>query len=1579
MNRAITLLLAFGLLAARVCLGQGPTTGTPPFGSFGGGPFDTVNLGNLNVHFSIPVVNKAGRGMPFTYALSYDSSVWVPGATGWSPTNNWGWHADTEVATGYVSYQYFSVKCNTTGGYDYKWLGFAYHDPFGTSHNILGYAELDDCDSGKNRNLDGPAMDGSGYTVSFYVDGSGTNQVTSRNGSVTVPPYGMSTGAGTVTDPNGNQITTDGNGNFYDTLSSTTPVLTVAGTSPKTFTYTGPSGGALYTMKYGSYNVKTSFGCTGVPVEYGPKVVPLVSSIVLPNTSAKYTFTYETSGGYYTGRLASVTLPTGGTISYTYTGANKGIVCADGSTLGLTRTTPDSSTAWTYSRTGSGTTWVTTIMDSQLNKTVINFSKDSSTTAPTNNFYETQRLAYQGSSTLLLTSYNCWNNNFSSCATQAVASPVTKLDHYFYPPGVSQAISQTVYNGNGLLTQDQEFDYGATSTPTKVTSISYANLGNGIVDRPACVQVTGGSVPTTCGALPLASDTVSLTNYLNYDHGNVGTIQRWVTGTTTPVYLTRTFTYTTTGGVNTIHDVNGAPTTYGYVAEGNCPVNSFPTSVTEPLSLSHSMTWDCNGGVLTSVTDESNNTVNYMYTDPYFWRLTEVDDPAGAGMTTTTYGTTSPPWTVTTCSTIDGNSACPAGSNSVTTLTKLDGLGRTMQKQLTSDLAGGTDYVDTTYDALGRLSSVSNPYHTTSDYTYGATSYSYDALSRLTNITNPDLTHRSMTYTSRAVQTTNERNIPVVYQYDALGRLGSACVGVNANQQANNDLPAACGQDIAVNGFLTTYGYSAIGNMTSVNYRSQTRQYQYDGLSRLTSETNPESGTTTYSFDHVGQQGDLYQRTRPAPNQNQGNTATTTYSFDLLHRLTGKSYSGGNAPPTVTFKYDVADSTWGVTQNNILGRLSSAWVGSTVSSAFSYDKMGRVLNQWQCTPNTHCNSTGSVNSIGQYDFVGDLTYVHVGNNDAVRYTYDTTPHITAIKDDNNSNVTYMYNVLYNGLELPRNENMGDSNAITLLYDQFGGLTSKSVVNGSTTTYSLGVSYTSDHNVLTANDSVNGNWSYAYSGAFPQRLGSSTCSLGCPNGTSTESHTYSYDEFANRWTQTAPNGGPNFIYTFNANNQIIAGANVVYDAAGNMTTDENQNTYTYDDENRLAAIGGPNYSTSYNFDAFGRRVELTNLTGYKDFFYDVAGRMSYQGGSQTPFSRVYFGSNPIATINSTGVYYYYGDHVATLRLNTNSTGTVVNTCTNLAFGDWLSCTNPTSTNDKADFTGQWTDPYGMASFPARSYSLGQGRWATTDPAGRVAANPGDPQTWNRYAYVTNNPLSFTDPLGLTDDCGGPCTPISYNLGPCTENVTYYQGLGDDGNTYDMPQFDLNCDVPMNSRGATSFIPPGKHGHSKPRPANNFTLGVRAPGQSWSNCMSANTNNYSMGGAAELTINVATGTSTSVSTSPVVSTFTGNGVSGLLFSEGTDAAQTGLTSAPDLINAGIGTVTTYGRNSTTITALNIARTGGAPQALSSASTGVSSFLESASSVFSLGMSAAYRWGVDVALTGAEAFGCSIPRGY
>ncbi len=242
--------------------------------------------------------------MPFTYDLAYDSSVWVPvtssGVTQWQPVGTWGWSAATAALSGYVTANY--TDTNSPGppcAYEtLMYSNYVYHDPLGRPHTFAGNTWF------RTIPCNHPPTQGSGALIATATDGSGysinanlaTWTITSKSGQVISGPYNVQGGTATVTDANGNQLTANSSGQYYDTLSSTTPVLTAAGsgtpTSPSTFTYVAPStANATYTMNYTQYTAATSFGITGV-IEYGPTSVPLVSSITLPDGSS-YVFTYE--------------------------------------------------------------------------------------------------------------------------------------------------------------------------------------------------------------------------------------------------------------------------------------------------------------------------------------------------------------------------------------------------------------------------------------------------------------------------------------------------------------------------------------------------------------------------------------------------------------------------------------------------------------------------------------------------------------------------------------------------------------------------------------------------------------------------------------------------------------------------------------------------------------------------------------------------------------------------------------------------------------------------------------------------------------------------------------------------------------------------------------------------------------------------------------------------------------------------------------------------------------------------------------------------------------------------------------
>jgi len=166
---------------------------------------------------------------------------------------------------------------------------------------------------------------------------------------------------------------------------------------------------------------------------------------------------------------------------------------------------------------------------------------------------------------------------------------------------------------------------------------------------------------------------------------------------------------------------------------------------------------------------------------------------------------------------------------------------------------------------------------------------------------------------------------------------------------------------------------------------------------RVLSQSTLSANRTATTHDANGNVG---TRNAPAPNQTGTATVTTTYNYDALNRLTQKWYTDGSA--AVDYVYDQG-SLWGVNLTNPIGRLSLASADfGHVGTIMSYDAMGRVINQWGCTP-TNCG-TGSYSVPFAYDFMGNLTST-VSVNCAqcvpptqaqITYTYDSAGRQTAI-------------------------------------------------------------------------------------------------------------------------------------------------------------------------------------------------------------------------------------------------------------------------------------------------------------------------------------------------------------------------------------------------------------------------------------------------------------------------------------------------------------------------------------------------------------------------------------------------------
>jgi RHS repeat-associated protein len=1335
------------LLASFASAQSDPTAGVQLFSTNNFG----VDLASSNINLSIPGRSKLGK-LPFNSVFNGNYHAFQSGSN-WEVNSGIGIFVSHLVSlSGTISGSCPTYKEEVT---------ISVIDGTGASHPFYG-AYIGLC-SGTLNNGTWTASDGSGYTL---VVTNGVPTVYDVNGVKSPMTGNLTAGYGVAassTDPDGASISFNNTtGNWTDSLNTTALTQTYNGTNAFTYSYTDASGNSPgFTLTYATnkYNFATNFGCSGW-TEYSASYTPVVS-LTTP-TGGVYSFSYEPTpnkSGYYTGRIAKITYPAGGSISYAYSDSagHNGINCTSGMVPTLKVTVNDNSGnngTWTYVNSNTSATpgnFTVTETDPAGNKTVYSFAGE----------YQTQAVYYQGTSTVLKTVTTCYGSNGSTPPSRAncpapstiPSFPITETDVYTSLGSSLYNEVQTKFDATyGNVTSTAAYDFGLSSPTTQVFNV----YGQSYSSPTACSAYSSGYINNTpCYShTENSSGTDFAKTKVSYNaDGKPASVSRW-TGATENTWLTTSFGYGASGSgaaagvLSSVTDVNNAITTYGNFACNGI----LPGSTTYPSSVgSDSQAWDCNGGVRTSYQDVNGNTTTYSYTangaDPLY-RLKEVIPPIESP-TTYTYHTGSLPWYAATTQLVWSSYYAYHQVN-------LDGLGRAVGTT-DSDPNSSTNYryVTTTYNNLGQIASVTNPYFTTSDSTYGSTVYNHDALGRVADvgstpaITLPDGNTNHIVYTSRAKLVTDGAGIQRAYQPDGLGRLQYVCDGIGAVTQANNASPSRCTNvDGSPSGFLATYGYDAANNLTSASvgaysgYSGQTRSFTYDGLSRMLTSTNPESGTVTNLYD-TGSTGDLFTTTLPKPNASTGTvtacygswsgSSCTSSGWDAMHRLTYVSFSDGSN--SIGYGYD-SNNVWGTPVSNPKGRMVLANHATQGAALFSYDAGGRLINTWQCTP-INCGTSSYPLSYA-YNYVNQpqVTTDAAGNTFSKAYNAaGETTSLQSSKTGTNYPQYLLNNISYNALGEVVSATYGDGIVRTYTYDKMGRPTE--IQDGTTPTYRLYITYYGNGNVKTFNDTVSGAYTYTYD-AF-NRLVSST--------NTAQSYSWTYDQFGNRWHQDLTAGtGYTVDLSFN-NSNLITTSGYSYDVAGNLLKDGSgcNPCWQYDDNGNLVSSAYGSSAASYTYDALGRRVEKVSGTTTYDFVLDGSNQLDeYQGSSwPTTWTRT---TDGVFTYANGTTYFNRTDNLGTPRVSTDYTGTVRRTETMGPFGDGF-----TETYTGLDFTsfagGVWDQENNGDHFGAREYAKTQGRWLTPDPSGMAAVDPSNPQSWNRYAYVMNNPVSFTDPTGL----------------------------------------------------------------------------------------------------------------------------------------------------------------------------------------------------------------------------------------
>jgi RHS repeat-associated protein len=396
--------------------------------------------------------------------------------------------------------------------------------------------------------------------------------------------------------------------------------------------------------------------------------------------------------------------------------------------------------------------------------------------------------------------------------------------------------------------------------------------------------------------------------------------------------------------------------------------------------------------------------------------------------------------------------------------------------------------------------------------------------------------------------------------------------------------------------------------------KSQTIQYVYDALYRLSSKTYPDTTAVEYAYDLAGK---VQQVSDP--------TGTYGFSYDNMGRLIGTSTQYSYLPGfnfQNAYSYDAASnrtslttpdgsvSTYGYDSLNRLNGLANSWAGSF---GFSYDALSR---------RTQLTRSNGINTNYGYDSVSHLLSVlhQAGANtlDGASYTYDPAGNRTAKTNDLNAVTSnYSYDPLYELTQVTQ----GASTTETYSYDPVGNRLSSSGVptysynSSNELTSNSNGSYTYDANGNTLADASGKSYTWDFENRLTQAVVPGT-------GTTT----FRYDPFGRRIQKSGPLGTTNYLYD---------GLSLIEEVDGSETILAKYAQARGIDEPLSEIRAGT--ASYYQSDALESVTSLSNSTGTmsETYTYDSFGNLMASTGTLTnPFQ---FTGREFDS--ETGTYYY----------------------------------------------------------------------------------------------------------------------------------------------------------------------------------------------------------------------------------------------------------------------------------------------------------------------------------------------------